>query len=106
MFTLLAAVALAGANPGTSAVAHEDYTTVEGRVSLEGLDLSNPADVAELKERIALKAINICRRGASRELWESRSVRNCIASVISDGKAKLAALVQSGHALAEAKIRD
>ena len=106
MFTLLAAVALAGASAETNAVAHEDYTIVEGRVSLKGLDLSNPADVAELKERIALKAIRICRQGASRELWDSRSVRNCTASAISDGKAQLAALVQSERALAEAKIRD
>ena len=106
MFTLLAAVALAGANPGANAVAHEEHTIVEGRVSLKGLDLSNAADVAELKERIALKALRICRRGTPRELWDSRIANECVASVISDGKAQLAALVPSERALAEAKVKD
>ena len=106
MFTLLAAVALAGANPGTNAGAHNEYTTVEGRVSLKGLDLSNPADVAELKERIALKALRICRRGTPRELWDSRMAKECVASVVSDGKAQMAALVPSERALAEAQIEE
>ena len=103
MFTLLAAVALAGASPGATALAHDSYVEVEGRVSLAGLDLSNSADVAELNERIALKALNICRRGVPRELWDSRTVRKCTESVVSSGAEQIAALVPATRQLAQAE---
>ncbi|HEU0311415.1 MAG TPA: UrcA family protein [Sphingomicrobium sp.] len=100
MFSLLAAVALAGATLGAQSHAHEGYTKVEGRVSLAGLDLSNAADVAELEKRIERKARTICRRGVPDELKDSPVVQDCTASVVANGRDRLIELTSASQPLA------
>ena len=99
MLTFLAAVALAGVSAGAQPHAYEEYTKVEGRVSLAGLDLSRPADVAELRERVQRTARHICRRGVHRDLWGSQPLKECAASVVASGHAQLATRIPASPAL-------
>ena len=98
MFRSLAAVAaFAAALPANAASSGDEMHKVQARVSLAGLELSDPADVAEFDKRLAHQARLICGRGVHPDLRFSAEVEACRASVTANGRAQFSRLVEASQ---------
>jgi len=78
--SLAAAPALAYAPPTRQAVSYAD------------LDLSRPADVARLRQRLADALENVCGSYATSESWQEHEIARCRAGARVEADAQLARL--------------
>ena len=63
-------------------------------VSYAGLDLSRPADVARLRQRLADALENVCGSYATSESWQEREIARCRAAARAGAEAQLARLTR------------
>jgi len=89
---VLAAASLAGVSAPAAAA------EVTFAISYADLDLSNPADVAVMKDRIDAAVARACGRASIASLYGSQAVMDCKA----DGKTKALELLDARRALAVA----
>jgi len=61
-------------------------------VSYADLDLSRPADVARLRQRLADALENVCGSYATSESWQEREIARCRAGARAEADARLARL--------------
>ncbi len=84
------AAALAASLAAAPAVAYAPPT--RQAVSYADLDLSRPADVARLRQRLADALENVCGSYATSESWQEREIARCRAGARAEADAQLARL--------------
>jgi len=97
-FTL--AAALAASIAAAPAVAYQP--PARQAVSYADLDLSRPADVARLRQRLADAYENVCGSYATSESWQEREIARCRAGAQAGADAQLARLAGTGVQVAAA----